>query len=125
MNLLTDARTLILFLLVFTLIVAVHEFGHYFSARMLGMKVLEFAIGFGPKLTGWRRGEIDYSIRAIPFGGYVRILGQDDFAIHQEGEGDPRAFTSKPWWSQAIVLVAGVTMNLIIALCEALDDMRT
>jgi regulator of sigma E protease len=113
---LTDIRTLVLFLLTFTLIVAVHEFGHYFTARVLGMKVLEFAIGFGPRLAGVRRGEIDYTVRAIPFGGYVRILGQDDFAIQQEGSGDPRAFTSKPWWSQAIVLVAGVTMNVVLAL---------
>ena|SRR2546428_241111 len=113
---LTDVRTLVLFLLTFTLIVAVHEFGHYITARLLGMKVLEFAIGFGPRLFGVSRGEIDYTVRAIPFGGYVRILGQEDFAIQQQGIGDPRAFTSKPWWSQAIVLVAGVTMNVVLAL---------
>src|SRR5438874_9868476 len=113
---LTDIRTLVLFLVTFTLIVAVHEFGHYFTARLLGMRVLEFAIGFGPRLFGFRKGEIDYSVRGIPFGGYVRILGQDDFSIHQEGEGDPQAFTSKPWWSQAIVLVAGVGMNMVLAL---------
>ena len=109
-------RTLVYFLVTFTLIVAVHEFGHYASARLLGMRVLEFAIGFGPKLFGWRRSEIDYSVRAIPFGGYVRTLGQDDFSIEQDGVGDPRAFTSKPWWAQALVLVAGVTMNLVLAL---------
>ncbi|HYR92708.1 MAG TPA: M50 family metallopeptidase [Methylomirabilota bacterium] len=111
-----DLRTLVLFLATFTLIVAVHEFGHYFTARLLGMKVLEFAIGFGPRLLGVRKGEIDYSVRAIPFGGYVRILGQDDFAIQQEGIGDPRAFTTKPWWAQAIVLVAGVSMNMVLAI---------
>jgi len=116
MNLLDGARTLVLFLLTFTLIVAVHEFGHYFTARVLGMKVVEFAIGFGPRLFGRTKGEIEYNVRAIPFGGYVRILGQDDFAIHQEGEGDPRAFTTKPWWAQAIVLVAGVTMNVVLAI---------
>ena len=116
MNLLDGARTLVLFLLTFTLIVAVHEFGHYFTARLLGMKVLEFAIGFGPRLFGRKKGEIEYNVRAIPFGGYVRILGQDDFAIHQEGEGDPRAFTTKPWWAQAIVLVAGVSMNVVLAI---------
>jgi regulator of sigma E protease len=116
MEILGQLRTLVLFLFTFTLIVAIHEFGHYFTARLLGMKVLEFAIGFGPKLFGARKGEIDYSVRAIPFGGYVRILGQDDFAIHQQGEGDPRAFTTKPWWAQAVVLVAGVTMNLVLAL---------
>jgi len=103
-------------LVTFTVIVAVHEFGHYLTARMLGMRVLEFAIGFGPKLFGVQRGEIEYNVRALPLGGYVRILGQDDFAIHQEGEGDPRAFTSRPWWAQAIVLIAGVTMNVILAL---------
>jgi regulator of sigma E protease len=111
-----DLRTLVLFLFTFTLIVAVHEFGHYFTARLLGMRVLEFAIGFGPRLFGFARDEIEYNVRAIPFGGYVRILGQDDFAIHQEGIGDPRAFTTKPWWMQAIVLVAGVTMNMVLAL---------
>lgn len=116
MNILDTARTLVLFLLTFTLIVAVHEFGHYFTARLLGMKVLEFAIGFGPRLFGRNKGEIEYNVRAIPFGGYVRILGQDDFAIHQEGEGDPRAFTTKPWWAQAIVLVAGVSMNVVLAI---------
>jgi len=116
MNLFDGARTLVLFLLTFTLIVAVHEFGHYFTARLLGMKVLEFAIGFGPRLFGRAKGDIEYNVRAIPFGGYVRILGQDDFAIHQEGEGDPRAFTTKPWWAQAIVLVAGVTMNVVLAI---------
>jgi regulator of sigma E protease len=116
MNILDSARTLVLFLLTFTLIVAVHEFGHYFTARLLGMKVLEFAIGFGPRLFGRKKGEIEYNVRAIPFGGYVRILGQDDFAIHQEGEGDPRAFTTKPWWAQALVLIAGVTMNVVLAL---------
>ena len=116
MNVLETGRTLLLFLFTFTLIVAVHEFGHYFTARLLGMKVLEYAIGFGPRLFGWRRSEIDYSVRAIPFGGYVRILGQDDFAIHQEGAGDPQAFTTKPWWAQAIVHVAGVSMNVVLAL---------
>src|SRR5688500_18654389 len=80
------------------------------------MKVLEFAFGFPPRLAGIRHAEIDYTLNWIPFGGFVRILGQDDFSIKQQGEGDPRAFTSKPWWAQAIVLVAGVTMNFILAI---------
>ena len=113
---LTDVRTLILFLVTFTVIIAVHEFGHYLTARLLGMKVLEFAFGFPPRIARITHAGIDYSINAIPFGGFVRILGQDDFSIQQQGEGDPRAFTAKPWWAQAIVLVAGVTMNMILAL---------
>jgi len=111
-----DLRTLVLFLVTFTAIIAVHEFGHYMSARLLGMKVLEFAFGFPPRVAQITHAGIVYSINAIPFGGFVRILGQDDFAIHQHGEGDPGSFTSKPWWAQAIVLVAGVTMNLVLAL---------
>jgi regulator of sigma E protease len=108
--------TLILFLLTFTAIIAIHEFGHYLSARLLGMKVLEFAFGFPPRVAAIHHAGIDYSLNAIPFGGFVRILGQDDFAIHQAGEGDPGAFTTKPWWAQAIVLAAGVTMNMVLAL---------
>jgi len=108
--------TLILFLITFTVIIAVHEFGHYLTARLLGMKVLEFAFGFPPRVAAIRHAGIDYSLNAIPFGGFVRILGQDDFAIHQAGEGEPGSFTSKPWWAQAIVLVAGVTMNMVLAL---------
>ena len=89
----------------FTVIIAVHQFGHYFTARLLGMKVLEFAFGFPPRIAAITHAGIAYSLNAIPFGGFVRILGQDDFAIHQEGEGEPGSFTSKPWWAQAIVLV--------------------
>ena len=111
-----DLRTLLLFVVTFTAIIAVHEFGHYLTARLLGMKVLEFAFGFPPRVAAIEHGGIKYSLNLIPFGGFVRILGQDDFTIQQEGGGDPRSFTAKPWWSQAIVLVAGVTMNIILAL---------
>ncbi|MGH2377184.1 MAG: M50 family metallopeptidase [Candidatus Limnocylindria bacterium] len=111
-----DIRTLLIFLVTFTVIIAVHELGHYITARLLGMRVLEFAFGFPPRLFAWRHAGIDYSVNAIPFGGFVRILGQEDFAIRQQGEGEPGSFTSKPWWAQAIVLVAGVTMNFILAL---------
>lgn len=116
MQILGDLRTLVLFIVTFTVIVAVHEFGHYLTARLLGMKVLEFAFGFPPRVAAIRHAGIAYSLNAIPIGGFVRILGQDDFAIRQQGEGEPGSFTSKPWWAQAIVLVAGVTMNVVLAL---------
>lgn len=116
LDLFGDIRTLLIFLVTFTLIIAVHEFGHYLTARLLGMKVLEFAFGFPPRLFAWRHAGIDYSVNAIPFGGFVRILGQDDFAIRQQGEGEPGSFTSKPWWAQAVVLAAGVAMNFVLAL---------
>src|SRR3989475_11979593 len=105
-----------LFLVMFTLIIAVHEFGHYITARLLGMRVLEFAFGFPPRIFAVRRDGIDYSVNAIPFGGFVRILGQDDFSIEQHGAGDPGSFTSKAWWAQAIVLAAGVAMNFVLAI---------
>src|SRR5207247_6894240 len=70
-----------LFLVMFTAIIAVHEFGHYITARLLGMRVLEFAFGFPPRIAAIRRGGIDYSINAIPFGGFVRILGPDLFSL--------------------------------------------
>ncbi|HVR88602.1 MAG TPA: M50 family metallopeptidase [Candidatus Limnocylindria bacterium] len=116
LSIFTDLRTLVLFVITFTLIVAVHEFGHFATARLLGMKVLEFAFGFPPRAFSIVRGETRYSVNWIPFGGFVRILGQDDFSIRQEGEGDPRSFPSKPWWAQAIVLAAGVVMNFVLAL---------
>src|SRR2546428_12276575 len=105
-----------LFLVMFTLINAPPEFGKYITARLLGMRVLEFAFGFPPRIFAIRRGGIDYSVNAIPFGGFVRILGQDDFAIEQRGAGDPGSFTSKPWWAPAIVLAAGVAMNFVLAI---------
>ena len=116
LSIFTNLQTLVLFIATFTLIVAVHEFGHFAAARLLGMKVLEFAFGFPPRLAGIRRGETEYTINWIPFGGFVRILGQDDFSIKQQGTGDPRSFTSKPWWAQAIVLAAGVFMNFVLAI---------
>src|SRR5207302_6268801 len=115
LSIFTDLRTLVLFIATFTLIVAVHEFGHFAAARLLGMKVLEFAFGFPPRIAAIRRGETEYTLNWIPFGGFVRILGQDDFSIRQQGTGDPRSFTSKPWWAQAIVLAAGVFMNFVLA----------
>ncbi len=112
----SDLRTLALFLLTFTVIIAVHELGHFISARLVGMRVLEFAFGFPPRTFGVRHAGIDYTVNWIPLGGFVRILGQDDFAIRQQGEGDPRSFTAKPWWAQAIVLAAGVFMNFVLAI---------
>src|SRR2546430_14070909 len=80
------------------------------------MRVLEFAFGFPPRLFAIRRGGIDYSVNALPFGGFVRILGQDDFSIEQRGAGEPGSFPSKPWWAQAIVLASGVVMNFVLAI---------
>lgn len=115
-EILGDLKTLVLFVITFTVIVAVHEFGHYLTARLFGMRVIEFAFGFPPRVASVRKGGIDYSVNAIPVGGFVRILGQDDFSIRQQGQGEPDSFTAKPWWQQAVVLAAGVVMNMVLAL---------
>ncbi len=88
----------------------VHEFGHFYVAKKAGMKVEEFGFGFPPRLFGVKRGETVYSINLIPFGGFVKIYGEDG-----EGKNDSRSFASKPAGKRAQVIVAGVLMNLFLA----------
>jgi regulator of sigma E protease len=92
----------------------VHEWGHYIVAKLTGMRVDEFAIGFPPRLFSWKKGETEYSLNALPLGGYVRIYGEDPTAVGDTLD-KARAFGSRPKWAQALVLVAGVTMNWIFA----------
>ncbi len=103
--------SLILFLIILVVLVLVHEFGHFITAKYFGMRVDEFGVGFPPKIVGIKKGETEYTINWIPFGGFVRIWGEQV----GDGAGDPRAFGSRPKWAQAIVLLAGVTMNVILA----------
>jgi regulator of sigma E protease len=99
------------------LVIFVHELGHFLVAKAVGIKVERFALGFGPRLLGFQRGETEYSIRALPLGGYVKMLGQDDFrprkVIAQE---DPRSYNAKPVWARLAVVSAGVIMNVLFAL---------
>ena len=93
-------------------LVTVHELGHFLAAKWAGVKVLKFSIGFGPKLVGFRRGETEYVIAAIPLGGFVRMAGEipgDDVPE----EDVKRSFLSAPWWKRAIIVVAGPAFNLI------------
>lgn len=94
---------------VFGLVVMVHEWGHFIAAKSLGMKVEEFAIGFGPKIYSHQEGETLYSLRAIPLGGFNKISGMDP-----EEELDERSYLSKPLWQRAIVIAAGSMMNLLL-----------
>ncbi len=109
--------TILLFLAVLFVLVLVHEWGHYITAKKTGMRVDEFGIGFPPRLFGMRKGETEYTLNALPLGGFVRIYGEA--LVHGEGEEqDPdhhRAMWARPKWAQALVLVAGVTMNVILA----------
>lgn len=96
---------------VFGLLILVHELGHYFVARLTGIRVLELAIGFGPKVIGWSKNDIDYSLRIFPLGGFCRLLGENP-----EEASEPDSFPKKPILSRAAVLLAGAGMNLILAI---------
>jgi regulator of sigma E protease len=101
---------------VFALLVLVHEFGHFITAKWAGIRVDEFAIGFPPRLLSFTRGETTYSINALPIGGYVRMPGENGETTNEAGAYDPRAFASKPAGKRLIVLLAGVTMNMLLAI---------
>ena len=95
---------------VFGLLVLVHEFGHFITAKMTGMRVDEFAIGFGPKIIGKRHGETIYSLRAIPLGGFNDIAGMDP----DDNTAGERGFCAKPVLSRMVVILAGATFNFIL-----------
>lgn len=102
--------TIIIFLLILSLLIFVHELGHFVMARRVGAKVEEFGFGYPPKIFGIRRGETIYSLNLIPIGGFVKILGEDG-----EGRDNPRSINSKSIWQRAQVFSAGVIMNFILA----------
>jgi len=106
--------SILIFLAVLFVLVLVHEWGHYITAKLTGMRVDEFGIGFPPKLFGIKKGETEYTINALPIGGFVKIYGEDAEAMHESGDFN-RSFTGKSKWAQALVLVAGVTMNVLFA----------
>lgn len=94
------------------IMILVHELGHFWAALAVGVKVETFSIGFGPRLFGIRRGDTDFRVSAVPFGGYVRMLGDQ---AGDEKASDPRSFQSKARWQRAIVIIAGPLMNIILA----------
>ena len=100
---------------VFGLLVFVHELGHFLTAKWSGIRVEEFGFGFPPRIFGIKRGETIYSLNWIPLGGFVRMPGENGETTDENGVYDPRSFAAKPAWRRAIVLVAGVTMNVIFA----------
>lgn len=102
--------TLILVILVISVLILVHEWGHFYSARRLGIKVEEFGFGFPPRLFSVVKNGIRYSFNLLPLGGFVKIYGE-----HGEGEGDQESFISRPAWQRFIVLFAGVGMNFVLA----------
>jgi len=93
--------------------VLLHEWGHFVVARLFGVRVDVFSIGFGPRLWGVRRGPTDYRISALPLGGYVRMAGDNP---SEERRGDPDEFLSKPRWQRVLIALAGPTTNLLLAI---------
>lgn len=94
----------------FGFLIGIHEFGHFFTAKLFKIKVNEFAIGMGPAIWKKQKGETLYALRCLPIGGYCAMEGED------EDSDDPRAFGNAKWWQKIIVLAAGATMNFITGL---------
>jgi regulator of sigma E protease len=92
--------------------ILIHEFGHYAVAKLLGVRVEQFAIGFGKRLIGFRRGETDYRINAIPLGGYVKMSGENPMDQHTD---DPGEFLNHPRWHRFLIAIAGPAMNILLA----------
>lgn len=108
---------ILVFIIILAVLVLIHEFGHFIAAKKNGIKVEEFGFGFPPRVWGFRKGETLYSINLLPIGGFVKLYGEE---YHEDGEKvDPklkdRAFINKKPWQKAIVIVAGVVMNFLLA----------
>jgi regulator of sigma E protease len=93
--------------------ILVHEFGHFIVAKSLGVRVEQFAIGFGKKIVGFRKGETEYRINVLPIGGYVKMTGENP---SESRTGDPGEFTSHPRWHRLLIALAGPFMNIALAI---------
>ncbi len=102
--------TIVFAILLFSLLIFVHELGHFITAKLSQVQVNEFALFMGPALVKWKRGDTQYSIRCIPIGGYCAMEGED------EDTDNPHSFQKAAWWKRLIILVAGSAMNFITGL---------
>lgn len=107
--------TTIIFLIVLAVLIFVHELGHFLLARLNGIRVDAFKIGFGPRIFSWKRGETEYGLNLIPFGGFVKIFGENPDEENTNGPDRGRSFVHKNRWKQVSVLVAGVFFNFVFA----------
>ncbi len=111
-------ETIVSFLAALTLLIFVHELGHYLAARRCGVKVLRFSIGFGKPLLRWRVGpdRTEWAIGAIPLGGYVKMLDEREQTVAIEPADLERAFNRQPLWARSIVVIAGPAANFLLAI---------
>jgi regulator of sigma E protease len=107
--------TIVVFLLILTALIFVHELGHFSVAKFFKVRVDEFAIGFPPKVWSMKKGETTYSINLIPFGGYVKIFGENPDEESQSGADSARSLANTSRWKQILILLAGVFMNFVFA----------
>lgn len=115
MDLSVFTTSLLSFIVALGALVFVHELGHFIVAKRSGVRVLRFSIGFGPVVYAWRRGETEYAISAIPMGGYVKMLGEDDDDEPGVAAEPERAFSTQPLWKRAAIVGAGPIMNFVFA----------
>jgi len=99
--------------LVLGVLILIHELGHFIAAKYFGVRVEVFSIGFGKRLIGWRKGDTDYRISALPLGGYVKMSGENPMEART---GDPGEFLSHPRWQRFIIAIAGPAMNIFLAI---------
>ncbi len=109
-----DMVTFLSALVLFGVLIFVHELGHFLFAKLVGVKILKFSLGFGPRLLGTKSGETEYLISAFPLGGYVKMLGEDSEGEIAEEE-KARAFNFQPAWKRALIVLAGPVFNLFFA----------
>ena len=101
-------------ILLFDSIILAHEFGHFFWAKKFGVKVNEFALGMGPQIFKFKKGETVFSLRAFPIGGFCAMEGEDEETINADGNISENSFKSKPAWQAAIIIAFGAIMNIIL-----------
>src|SRR5580704_16666946 len=106
-------ENLLWFLILIGVMINIHEAGHYFAARWFDVRIDAFSFGFGTRLFGLRRGETDFRVSLIPFGGYVKMAGE---LVGDENANDPRSFLSKARWQRLIIAFAGPFMNIVLAI---------
>ena len=111
-------KTILIFVGALMILVFIHELGHFLAAKLFGMRVERFSVGFPPRIWGFQKGDTDYCIGATPLGGYVKISGMVDESMdteHLAQEPQPWEYRSKPVWQRMVVITAGVIFNMILA----------
>ena len=104
--------SILAFIVIFSILILIHEFGHFYAAIKSGVKVEEFGLGMGKKLYGYKKGETEYTLNLFPFGGFVRMLGEES----GQESSDPRSFGQASLWKRMVITLAGVAMNFLLAI---------